>query len=219
MPARRGGMSATQKAIAAAVAAIAVLSLIWTARDPAITNLDSAGASIVAFGDSLTAGYGAREGEDYPSRLAAAIGADIINAGVSGDTTADALARIDADVLANAPRIVLVGLGGNDFLRGVPIATTEANLREIIRRIHDRDAMVLLLGFDFPSLSANYADMYEEIAADTGSLLVPDILAGMLRDPKLKSDDIHPNAAGYALMAERISTPLSGLIDKADAAR
>ncbi len=208
-----------QKRIAVVVAAIVVLALVWRARDGDVTNLEARGTAIVAFGDSLTAGYGAGEGADYPSTLSGLIGVDVINAGVSGDTTGEALARIDADVLAKNPRIVIVGLGGNDFLRGEPIATTEANLRAIVRKIQDRGAMVVLLGFNFPSLNVNYSGMYERIADEHGCVLVPDIIDGILGDPKLKSDDIHPNAAGYALMAERIAPPLSKLIRKADAAR
>ena len=139
--------------------------------------------------------------------------------GVSGDTTASALARLDEDVLSQNPRIVLVGLGGNDFLQSVPLATTEANLRTIVRDIQRGGAMVVLLGFRFPSISANYESMYERVAGDERCLLVPDMLDGILSNPQLKSDEIHPNAAGYALMAERLETPLKKLIAKADKAR
>lgn len=138
-----------------------------------------------------------------------------MNAGVSGDTTAGALERIDRDVLANSPRIVIVGLGGNDFLRGVPMANTEQNLRSIVRQIQQAGAMVVLLGFRFPSFNANYESMYERVATDEGALFVPDLLDGILSDPKLRSDEIHPNAAGYAIMAERIASPLKKLMAKA----
>lgn len=184
-----------------------------------VKNLDSRGSSIITFGDSLTSGVGASEEENYPSRLATALNRDIINAGVSGDTTESALQRLDDDVLAESPRLVIVGLGGNDFLRRVPIATTEANLRTIIRRIHASGAMVILLGFEFPSIGPSYADMYEHLADEEGCLLIDDVVDGILNDPKLKSDEIHPNAAGYALMAERIAEPCAELLAKADEAR
>jgi lysophospholipase L1-like esterase len=193
--------------IAGAVVVIAAI-LIWRARTPHITNADSHGTNVIAFGDSLTAGYGAGAGEDYPSRLAALVGTPIVNAGVSGDTTESALARIDDAVLARDPRIVIVGLGGNDLLSSTPIATTEANLREIVRRIERGGAAVVLLGFNFPSVGANYARMYERVAKDEGCLLVPDLLDGILSNPSLKSDEIHPNAKGYQLMAERVAGPL-----------
>ena len=182
-----------------------------------VKNLDSRGTNVIAFGDSLTAGYGAGEGEDWPSRVSASTNIRVINAGVSGDTTESALERIDEDVLARDPRIVIVGLGGNDYLRGFPIASTEANLRSIVRRIQERGAMVVLLGFRFPSLDANYEDMYERVAKEEGCLLVNRTMKGILTDPKLKADQIHPNARGYALMAERIGPPLKKLLAKADA--
>jgi lysophospholipase L1-like esterase len=202
-----------------AVAVLLIVVIAWPSPYAKVRNLDSRGANVIAFGDSLTAGYGAQQGEDYPSRLSALIGVPVINAGVSGDTTESALARLDADVLARDPRIVIVGLGGNDFLRGVPIATTEANLREIVRKIDAAGAMVVVLGFRFPSFTADYVDMYERLAKDNGCLLVPRITRDILNDTSLKSDAIHPNAKGYQLMAERIAGPCKKLIARADKAR
>src|SRR5438477_6779790 len=115
--------------LAAAALLLILIVIVWPSPYANVRNLDSRGANIVAFGDSLTAGYGAGAGEDYPSRLSALIGTPVVNAGVSGDTTEGALARVDADVLARSPRMVIVGLGGNDFLQSVPIGVTETNLR------------------------------------------------------------------------------------------
>jgi len=205
--------------IPAAILVILIIWLLFPSPYSRVRNLESHGAHIIAFGDSLTAGYGAAPGEDYPSDLSKLIGRDIINAGVSGDTTDSALARIDADVLQRDPRIVIVGLGGNDFLRGAPIQTTEANLRSIIKQIQAAGAMVVLLGFNFPSITANYGTMYKRVASDEGCLLVPDLLHGIIANPALKSDEIHPNAKGYALLAERVAGPCRKLIRKADATR
>ena len=205
-----------------AAAIVAALILVWIIRPSPysrVANLDSPGTNIIAFGDSLTAGYGAQAGQDYPSRLSALVHQTILNAGISGDTTESALARIDTDVLSRDPRIVIVGLGGNDYLRSVPIATTEANLRTIVRRIHDAHAMVMLLGFRFPSLNANYEEMYERVAKDERCLFAGRMLKGILTDPSLKSDEVHPNARGYQLMAERVAGPLEKLIRRADGAR
>jgi acyl-CoA thioesterase-1 len=196
-------------AIAVAAAAILLLWFLWPSRK--ITNRDSKGSAIVAFGDSLTAGYGANAGEDYPSHLSRKLGVPIINEGVNGDTTESAQPRLSA-VLAHNPRIVILGLGGNDYLRGVPVATTEANLRSIIRQIHAGGAMVVLLGFNFPSLGANYGKMYDRVAEEERTLLVPDMLDGILSDPSKKSDDVHPNGTGYAVMAERVAGPLKRLM-------
>jgi acyl-CoA thioesterase-1 len=206
-------------AAAAGVLPILLIWLLWPSPYSKVTNLASRGSSIIAFGDSLTAGYGAGSGEDYPSGLTSLIAAPVINAGVSGDTTEMALARLDRDVLSRDPRIVIVGLGGNDFLQGVAISTTEANLRTIVQKIQGAGAMVVLLGFRFPSLGASYETMYANVARDRGCLLIPGILRGILTDPALKSDQIHPNARGYRLMAERIAGPCKGLIKKADGAR
>jgi acyl-CoA thioesterase I len=184
-----------------------------------VTNLASSGATVIAFGDSLTAGYGVPEPENYPSRLAALTGLTIENAGVSGDTTATAMARLDRDVLSKDPRVVIVGLGGNDFLRGVPIATTEENLRTIVRQIQGAGAMAVLLGFAFPSLTADYAGMYERVAEEEGCLLVPRVLKGILTKDELKVDAIHPNSKGYEIMTGRVADPLEKLLRKADAAR
>ncbi|MCA1732907.1 MAG: arylesterase [Acidobacteria bacterium] len=202
----------------AAGAAVLILIAIWMLRGDSysdVKNLDSAGSAVIAFGDSLTAGFGAGEGEDYPSRLSARSGVPIVNAGVSGDTTEGALRRIDRDVLSRDPRLVIVGLGGNDFLRGVSLASTEANLRSIVQSIHDGGAMVVLLGFEFPSLSADYDAMYERVAKEEGALLVRGSLKGILTKPDLRSDAIHPNARGYEIMAERIAGPVEGLLEAA----
>jgi acyl-CoA thioesterase-1 len=202
-----------------AVILIVIVWVLWPSPYSKVANLGSRGTTIIAFGDSLTAGYGAGGGEDYPSRLSKLIGEPVLNAGVSGDTTEAALARLDTDVLSRDPRIVIVGLGGNDFLRGVAISATETNLRTTVRRIQSTGAMVVLLGFRFPSLTANYEKTYAAIAKEERCLLVAGVLSGILTDASLKSDEIHPNARGYQLMADRISGPVKKLIRKANAAR
>ena len=208
--------------VAAGVGAVVLLALVWLlwpSPYSKVENLSSNGSAIIAFGDSLTAGYGVSNGEDYPSKLSARTGVAILNAGVSGDTTEAALARIDDDVLSKGPRIVIVGLGGNDFLRGVPIAATEANLRTIVQKIQGAGGMVVLLGFTFPSITSNYGKMYERVAEEEACLFIPELLEGIMTNPSLKSDEIHPNAPGYALMAERVEGPLQKLIVKANGAR
>jgi acyl-CoA thioesterase I len=201
------------------LALILLLWVLWPSPYANVTNLDSRGSGIIAFGDSLTAGYGASAGEDYPTKLSTRTGVTVVNAGVSGDTTESARARLARDVLAHDPRIVIIGLGGNDYLRSVPITVTEENLRAIIRETQDAGAMVVLLGFTFPSLNANYGAMYERVAKEEGCLLIAGALKGILRDPALKSDAIHPNARGYDLMAERIFGPFGKLLRKARSSR
>ena len=200
----------------ALLAALVLVFVVWVGwRHYSIRNvrnLHSHGSNVIAFGDSLTAGYGVTAGQDWPSRVSAATGIAIINAGVSGDTTENALARLDKDVLSRDPRIVIVGLGGNDYLQSIPIATTEANLRSAIEQIEGAGAAVLLLGFRFPSLNADYDAMYQRVAKDEHCLFVANVLSGILTHPELKSDEIHPNARGYQLMADRIAGPLQKLM-------
>ena len=200
--------------VAIAIVVLMLAYKFWPSGIGDVANLNSRGRNIIAFGDSLTAGAGAGKGEDYPSKLSAMIGAPVINAGVNGDTTESALERLDKDVLSQSPRIVLVGLGGNDFLRRVPIQTTEANLRTIVQRIKAGGAMVVLLGFEFP-IGPDYGDMYEKVADDEQCLFVDDVVDGILTNTTLKSDEIHPNAAGYALMAERVAGPMRDLLERA----
>ena len=203
--------------IGAAALVVAILAwALWPSRYSKVKNLDSRGSAMIAFGDSLTYGYGANEEEAYPARLSKLLKTPVINAGVNGDTTESALARIDDDVLSRNPRIVIVGLGGNDFLRGTPIGTTETNLREIVRKIQAGGAMVVLLGFRFPTLGADYGTMYERVADDEHCLYVADVLDGIMSDPKLKSDEIHPNAQGYAIIADRVAGPLGKLMQAAN---
>ena len=211
-------MVGRKKLLGAVIGVAVALVVFWPSKYERVRNLGSPNSAIISFGDSLTAGYGAGAGEDYPSVLSKQLGVSIVNAGKSGDTTASALARID-EVLAASPRIVILGLGGNDYLQGVALATTEANLRTIIQRIQQSNAMVVLLGFSFPSLNANYASMYERVADDERCLLVEGVLKGILTDRSLKSDEIHPNARGYALMAERIAGPCAKLLQEANDAR
>src|SRR5437763_16370406 len=115
-------MRSARIAIPLAAVVLLILVVAWPSPYAKVRNLDSRGANVFAFGDSLTAGYGAQAGQDYPSRLSALLGEPVLNAGVSGDTTESALARLDDAVLTRDPRIVIVGLGGNDFLGGVPVA-------------------------------------------------------------------------------------------------
>jgi len=184
-----------------------------------IRNLDSRGGSIICFGDSLTEGVGAGNGEDYPSILARRLGVSIINAGRRGDTSADGLARLDQSVLAQNPRLVIVLFGGNDFLRQLAVSETKKNLEEIVRRIQDRGAMVVLAGMRLGLFTDEYGPVYKEIARKQGALYVPEILKGILSDARLKSDSIHPNSAGYQLVAERILQKVKPLLEEADRRR
>jgi acyl-CoA thioesterase-1 len=184
-----------------------------------VRNINSAGQAIICFGDSLTEGLGASQGEDYPSVLSRLIAAPVVNAGHRGDTTATALERLASDVLNKNPRLVIVLLGGNDFLRQVPIGDTRKNLEAIVQRIQERGAMVVITGMKLGLFTDEYGAMMENIADKFGALLVPQVTKGILTDSKLKSDPIHPNGAGYRLIAERIAEKVRPLLERADRER
>ncbi len=181
-----------------------------------VRNLRSQGKNIICFGDSLTEGVGAAGGEDYPSVLAGHLRKRVLNAGERGDTTAGALARLERDVLAHDPRLVIVLLGGNDFLRQVPLQETKKNLEEIVRRIQQQGAMVAVVGLRLGLFTDEYGPMYREIATKYKALYIPEVLKGILSDSQLKSDSIHPNGAGYRLVAERVFSGVEPLLEEAE---
>ena len=184
-----------------------------------IRNLSSRGENIVCFGDSLTEGVGAGSGEDYPSVLARALAQPVINAGRRGDTSADGLARLDREALERNPRLVVVLFGGNDFLRKIPLSETKKNLAAIVQRIHERGAMAAVAGLRLGLFADEYGPIFREIAEQNGALYIPEVLKGILNDSSLKSDAIHPNGAGYRLMAARIAERVKPLLETADRVR
>ncbi|MFC3227128.1 arylesterase [Marinibaculum pumilum] len=192
------------------VAAIAVLLL------PALpaAAADDDPVVITMLGDSITAGYGLAEGEAPPAQLQAwlrdkGVQARVVNAGVSGDTTAGGLARLDW-VLAEKPDFLIVALGANDALRGIDPASARDNLDAILVGAKDRGIPVLLAGMLAPpNLGADYAaafnPIYADLAAKYDIALYPFLLDGVAIRPELnQADGIHPNAAGAALLAERM---------------
>lgn len=195
-----------------------LLSACGADRFDKIQNIRSAGETIVCLGDSLTEGVGAGEGGDYPALLSRELVMPIINAGQRGDTSALALNRIDT-VLSNNPRLVIIFLGGNDFLRQVPRQETRKNLEEIVRRVQANGAMAAIVGMRLGLFSDEYAVIFEETAERFGALYIPKVMSGILSDAKLRSDPIHPNSAGYRLIAERIAEKVKPLLREADRLR
>jgi acyl-CoA thioesterase-1 len=197
-------MSLTRKAI---VVAVLLLAGFFGWRQffyAPVTNAHPSGSNIIAFGDSLTAGVGAGAGEDYPSQLSKLCGCEVLNRGVAGETTADAMKRLDSDVLRQDPKIVIVLLGGNDMLQRQPVSETFARLDTIVERIESHGALVVLVGIKGLLFTDQHGPEYKRVARARGAVFVPDVLNGILDHPKLKSDQVHPNAPGYKIMAERI---------------
>lgn len=184
---------------------------------------------IVALGDSLTAGYGLAAPEGFVPRLQAAlakagVAAEISNAGVSGDTASDGLARLDWSV-PQGTDAVIVELGANDMLRGIKPEVTRAALDEILRRLTQRHIAVLLCGMRAaPNLGADYASAFERIypdlAAKYGVLLYPFFLEDTAADRDLtQPDGLHPNAAGVGVIVGRIFPLVEELIARVQARR
>lgn len=163
---------------------------------------------VLAFGDSLTFGTGAREDESYPEVLAGLIGRKVVRAGVPGEVTLQGLRRLARELETHRPKLVLLCLGGNDMLRRVNDATIVANLRAMVAQAQSHGADVVLLGVPRPALFGGAATFYEELADELGIVYEGDVINTVLRDPALKSDPIHPNAAGYRRIAERIAAVL-----------
>jgi len=184
---------------------LVILAVIFSGcGKPEIRNIDAKGSSIICFGDSITFGYGAGPGEDYPHALAKAVKLPVINAGVDGDTTFAALERLESDVLTKNPRLVIVEFCGNDFLKKIPREDTVKNLSVIIERIQNKGAMVALVDISAGMFMQEYRWDFEKLAAKKKAIFIPVILNKIITNPAMKSDFFHPNARGYQLIARRI---------------
>lgn len=172
-------------------------------RTPPLPKLSS-DAVVLAFGDSLTFGTGANPAESYPEVLQSLLGRRIINAGVPGEVSAEGLQRLPQLLEANAPELVILCHGGNDFLRRQPVGEVAANLRAMIELIHARGAAVVLVGVPQPGLTVQPPDFYPELAKEFALPYEGEILHQLLTDRELKSDTVHPNAAGYRRLAEAL---------------
>lgn len=165
-----------------------------------------ADARILAFGDSLTYGTGVNPPDAYPAQLQALVHRTVINAGVPGDTTADARARLEAALDENAPALVILCLGGNDMLRQEDRGQMRANLVAMIEAIRARNIPLALMGVPEPKLMNLHSEpMYAELARQYGVPLEDEVLAQVLGDRRLKSDQIHANEKGYRLVAEALA--------------
>jgi acyl-CoA thioesterase-1 len=193
-------------------------------RVRAAEQVPSADRVIVAFGDSLTAGHGVPVAESYPALLAARLHAEgyryrVVNAGVSGDTTAGGLRRVDWALRLN-PEIVILELGTNDALRGQDLASVAANLDRLVERFQSARARVLLAGMWLPpnygaQYGTEFRGVYKEIARRRGAALMPFFLEGVGGDPRLNQPDgIHPTAEGYRVIVDRLWPYLHPLLKR-----
>lgn len=179
---------------------------------------------IAFLGDSLTAGYGLLQNEAYPALVAAELetdgyaSVDVVNAGLSGDTSAGGLARLEW-VLEPTVKILVVALGANDALRGLPPSNTRANLAKILETAKSKGVQVLLVGMEAPpNLGEDYRStfraLYADLAAEHNVPLVPFLLEGVAGVPSLNQDDgIHPTADGQRMMATLVYARLQPMVD------
>ncbi len=173
-----------------------------------------AGSTVLALGDSLTFGSGAPAEAAYPARLGALTGWNVVNAGVAGDTSVQARARLAPLLAAHQPKLVLLSIGGNDLLRQVPEATTRAHIAAMLVEIRAAGTQAVLIAAPKPAVMAALLrslddhPLYEALAAEHGVPLFAGGWSKVLSDPRLKADQIHANAAGY----ERFARELHGFL-------
>jgi acyl-CoA thioesterase-1 len=176
----------------------------------------------VAFGDSLTAGFGAEPGKSFPDFLqkdldAAGLEWHVVNAGVSGNTTTDGVNRL-SEVLADKPRVAIVEFGGNDGLRGLPIETTRANLDRIVKTLQDAGSRIVLAGMTLPpnygpDYIKGFQEVYRDLAAKYKVTRIPFLLEGVALHPDLmQQDGIHPTAQGNEIVAKTVMGYLKPLL-------
>lgn len=211
----------------------AVLTLVMS---PAARASDSVAPppprkTIVVLGDSLAAGLGVEPSQAYPALLQDKITAagwpyDVVNAGVSGDTSADGLARINW-LLRRKTDVLILELGGNDGLRGLPVATTETNLQAIIDRTKRKypNAQIVIAGMQMPpnmgeEYTTAFRRIYPELAAKNHAALVPFLLEGVGGKPELnQADHIHPTAEGQKIVADNVWKVLKPVLEKMNAVK
>jgi acyl-CoA thioesterase-1 len=185
-----------------------IVLLIWGCGErPKLERLPS-DAIVLAFGDSLTFGTGAAQDESYPAHLERMIGRRVVRAGVPGEVTAQALARLPAALDEHAPRLLLLCIGGNDFLRRLGNPQAERNVREMVKLARSRGVAVMLIGTPEPGFTVTPPAFYSSIAKEFRLPYEEGIIGQVLKDASLKADPIHPNASGYRRIAERVADQL-----------
>lgn len=165
-------------------------------------------AVVLAFGDSITYGTGASESESYPAQLERLIGRTVVRAGVPGEVSAQALARLPDALEEHQPRLLVLCIGGNDFLRNLGMAQVAANVQTMVAVARQRGIDVVLIGTPERGFAVTPPAFYAEIAEQLGVPYEGKVIGEILRNSEFKSDPIHPNARGYRLIAERVAALL-----------
>ena len=203
--------SVTRRGFAARVggAGLLLVTLAGCGRDKKTAQPVPPGSTVLALGDSLTFGTGASTETSYPAVLAGLTGWNVVNAGVPGDTSAQALARLPALLAEHQPKLVIVSIGGNDFLRKLPESDTRAHVHAICKQSLDAGAQVLLVAVPRATVAAALGQMtdhalYAEVAEDLKIPLQREAWGEVLAQPDLRADAVHSNARGYAQFARSV---------------
>ena len=203
--------SVTRRGFAARVggAGLLLVTLAGCGRDKKTAQPVPPGSTVLALGDSLTFGTGASAETCYPTVLAVLTGWNVVNAGVPGDTSAQALARLPALLAAHQPKLVIVSIGGNDFLRKLPESDTRTHVHAICKQSLDAGAQVLLVAVPRATVAAALGQMtdhalYAEVAKDLKIPLQREAWGEVLAQPDLRADAVHANARGYAQFARSV---------------
>ena len=203
--------SVTRRGFAARVggAGLLLVTLAGCGRDKKTAQPVPPGSTVLALGDSLTFGTGASAETSYPTVLAGLTGWNVVNAGVSGDTSAQALARLPALLAEHQPKLVIVSIGGNDFLRKLPESDTRTHVHAICKQSLDAGAQVLLVAVPRATVAAALGQMtdhalYAEVAKDLKIPLQREAWGEVLAQPDLRADAVHANARGYAQFARSV---------------
>ncbi|MFD1893520.1 arylesterase [Ottowia beijingensis] len=204
----------TRRGFAARTLALGAAALLGTAlagcgRSQGKAQPVPAGSTVLALGDSLTYGTGASAEASYPTVLAELTGWNVVNAGVPGDTSAQALARLPALLAEHRPKLVIVSIGGNDFLRKLPESDTRANVHAACKLALESGAQVLLVAVPRATVAAALGQMtdhalYAEVAKDLNIPLQREGWGEVLAQAELRSDQVHANAKGYAQFARSV---------------
>ena len=207
----RAVTSVTRRGFAVRVAGAGLLAaaLAGCGRDKKTAQPVPPGSTVLALGDSLTFGTGASAETSYPTVLAGLTGWNVVNAGVSGDTSAQALARLPALLAEHQPKLVIVSIGGNDFLRKLPESDTRAHVHAICKQSLAAGAQVLLVAVPRATVAAALGQMtdhalYAEVAEDLKIPLQREAWGEVLAQPDLRADAVHANARGYAQFARSV---------------
>ena len=186
-----------------------IMLVVLGCRDPARLIPLSPGATVLCFGDSLTFGTGAEPGKSYPDELARLINRQVINAGIPGETSGEALARLAGELDHSRPKLLILCTGANDILRRMDLGQAAANVREMVKLARERKIDVVLIAVPQWGLGLTPAPFYREVGKELSVPVEERVLAKVLQRTDLKADQVHPNAGGYRKIAEAVAAMIA----------